>query len=150
MLHLSRGVSSAFVMKIRDIHPPENVVQSMHSLVSAERSKRAQILESEGRRQAEINVAQGHREAVILESEAAKQKQINHAAGEAEAILLKAKATAMGIEKVASVIQSKGGADAVSLTIAEQYVTAFGQLAKQGTAVVVPASANDVGGMVAQ
>lgn len=136
--------------EIRDIHPPENVVQSMHSLVSAERSKRAQILESEGQRQAEINVAEGHKAAMILESEAAKQQQINQAAGEAEAIFLKAKATANGIEKVASAIQAKGGADAVSLTVAEQYVSAFGQLAKNGTAVVVPASAHDIGGMVAQ
>lgn len=136
--------------EIRDIHPPENVVQSMHSLVSAERSKRAQILESEGRRQAEINVAEGHKQAVILESEATKSQQINHATGDAEAILLKAKATALGLEKVAEAIQKQGGPDAVSLTIAEQYVAAFGQLAQKGTTVIVPASANDIGGMVAQ
>ena len=36
--------------EIRDIHPPENVVQAMHQQVSAERRKRADILESEGAR----------------------------------------------------------------------------------------------------
>ncbi len=36
--------------EIRDIHPPKNVVASMHQQVSAERTKRAQILESEGER----------------------------------------------------------------------------------------------------
>ena len=36
--------------EIRDIHPPENVVQAMHQQVSAERRKRAEILESEGAR----------------------------------------------------------------------------------------------------
>ncbi|KAI9296231.1 hypothetical protein K502DRAFT_337294 [Neoconidiobolus thromboides FSU 785] len=136
--------------EIRDIHPPENVVQAMHSLVSAERSKRAQILESEGRRQAEINVAEGHKQALILESEASQMQQINQAKGESDAILLRATATAAGIEKVSKSIQNKGGSDAVSLTVAEKYVEAFGQLAKKGTAVVVPASSHDVGSMVAQ
>lgn len=41
--------------EIRDIQPPESVVKAMHSQVSAERQKRAQILESEGMRQSAIN-----------------------------------------------------------------------------------------------
>ncbi|KAJ3203273.1 hypothetical protein HDU82_006706 [Entophlyctis luteolus] len=36
--------------EIRDVHPPENVVAAMHQQVSAERRKRAEILESEGAR----------------------------------------------------------------------------------------------------
>ena len=44
--------------EIRDIQPPEQVVKAMHSQVSAERQKRAQILESEGSRQSAINVAE--------------------------------------------------------------------------------------------
>jgi regulator of protease activity HflC (stomatin/prohibitin superfamily) len=136
--------------EIRDIHPPEKVVESMHSLVSAERSKRAQILESEGQRQASINVAEGKKQSVILESEAIKAQQINQALGEAEAILAKAKATAEGIEKVAKSTIQNGGLNAVSLSVAQQYVDAFSQLAKAGNSVVVPANVNDVGGMVAQ
>ena len=67
--------------EIRDIHPPENVVTSMHQQVSAERKKRAEILESEGARQAAINVAEGHKQATILESEAVKMRHVNHAEG---------------------------------------------------------------------
>ncbi len=67
--------------EIRDIHPPENVVAAMHQQVSAERRKRAEILESEGKRQADINVAEGKKQALILESEAVKAKQINFATG---------------------------------------------------------------------
>ncbi|RKP25496.1 hypothetical protein SYNPS1DRAFT_22549 [Syncephalis pseudoplumigaleata] len=137
--------------EIRDIHPPVNVVESMHSQVSAERSKRAQILESEGSRQAAINVAEGHKQATILASEADKAEQINRASGEAEAILLRARAVARGIEEVARAIkETPGGRDAVSLTVAEKYVDAFGQIAQKGTTVVVPANTSNISGMVAQ
>ncbi|KAK9760075.1 Synaptotagmin-like protein 2, variant 2 [Basidiobolus ranarum] len=137
--------------EIRDIHPPDNVVEAMHSQVSAERSKRAQILESEGSRQAAINVAEGKKQGTILASEAQKLEQINEAQGEAEAIILRAQATAQGIQRIAqSISQSEGGHHAVSLTVAEKYVDAFGKLAKEGTTIVVPAAAADVGSMVAQ
>jgi len=51
--------------------------------------------------------------------------------GEASAILAKATATAEGIERLSSAILNKGGTQAVSLRIAEQYVSAFSQLAKK-------------------
>jgi regulator of protease activity HflC (stomatin/prohibitin superfamily) len=90
-----------------------------------------------GARQAAINVAEGHKQATIL-------------ACEAEAILLKAKATALGIEKVAAAIGRDNGGDAVSMSVAEKYVEAFGKMAKEGTTLIVPATANDAGSMVAQ
>ncbi|KAJ3157169.1 hypothetical protein HDU89_002581 [Geranomyces variabilis] len=138
--------------EIRDIHPPENVVAAMHQMVGAERRKRAEILESEGARQASINVAEGRKQSAILESEAVKLRQINHASGEAEAILLRAQANAQSIERIAHAIQSNGttGQDAVALSVAEKYIDAFGNLAKEGTTVVVPSNVADVSGMVTQ
>ncbi|KAK3401732.1 hypothetical protein B0T20DRAFT_369385 [Sordaria brevicollis] len=137
--------------EIRDIHAPKPVVEAMHRQVTAERSKRAEILESEGQRQSAINIAEGKKQSVILASEAMKAEQINRASGEAEAIRLKAVATAGGIEAVARAIRE--GADsaqnAVSLSVAEKYVDAFGKLAKEGTAVVVPGNVGDIGGMIA-
>src|SRR3954465_7329981 len=91
--------------EIRDIQPPEPVVEAMHRQVSAERSKRAEILESEGQRQSAINIAEGKKQSVILASEAWKAEQINKASGDAEAILLRANATAKGIESVAKAIE---------------------------------------------
>lgn len=136
--------------EIRDIHPPENVLEAMHRQVSAERSKRAEILESEGHRQSAINKAEGVKESTILASEAIKTENINTAAGEAEAILLKAKATATGIRQIAEAIQqTPGGKDAVALQIAEKYVDAFGKLAKESNTVVVPAGLGDLGGFIA-
>ena len=137
--------------EIRDIHAPEGVVAAMHRQVTAERSKRAEILDSEGQRQSAINIAEGRKQSVILASEALKSEQINTASGEAEAILVRATATARGIDAVANSL--KQGQDAargaVSLNVAEKYVEAFGRLAKEGTAVVVPGNMGDMGGMIA-
>lgn len=73
------------------------------------------------------------------------------ASGEAEAILVKAQATAKGIDAVAkSIEQGKEYAQgAVSLSVAEKYVDAFGKLAKEGTSVVVPGNVGDIGQMIA-
>ncbi|KAF9198399.1 hypothetical protein BGZ49_000787 [Haplosporangium sp. Z 27] len=137
--------------EIRDIHPPEKVVQSMHQQVSAERTKRAQILDSEGSRQAAINVAEGLKQSTILQSEADRAEQINKASGEAEAILLRAQANAEGIRRIAEAISNTpGGHHAVSLTVADKYVDAFAQLAKEGNTLILPANAGDAAGMVAQ
>ncbi|KAJ4296393.1 Synaptotagmin-like protein 2 [Kalmusia sp. IMI 367209] len=137
--------------EIRDIHAPEPVVEAMHRQVTAERSKRAEILESEGQRQSAINIAEGKKQSVILASEALRAEQINMASGEAEAILLKATATARGIDAVAqSIAQGKDAAQgAVSLSVAEKYVDAFANLAKEGTSVIVPGNVGDIGGMIA-
>ncbi|KAI1452229.1 hypothetical protein F4805DRAFT_43012 [Annulohypoxylon moriforme] len=137
--------------EIRDIHAPGAVVEAMHRQVTAERSKRAEILDSEGQRQSAINIAEGKKQSVILASEALRAEQINRASGEAEAILMKAKATAQGIDAVARSI-SEGGSSAqgaVSLNVAEKYVDAFGKLARESTAVVVPGNVGDIGGMIA-
>lgn len=137
--------------EIRDIHAPDGVVAAMHRQVTAERSKRAEILDSEGQRQSAINIAEGRKQSVILASEALRAEQINRAAGEAEAIKLKAEATARGIEVVARAIQDgqESAQGALSLRVAEQYVDAFSNLAREGTAVVVPGNVGDMGGMIA-
>jgi regulator of protease activity HflC (stomatin/prohibitin superfamily) len=123
----------------------------MHRQVSAERSKRAEILDSEGHRQSAINIAEGKKISVILASEAKKAEQINGAQGEAEAIRLKAEATAKGIDAVAKTLRENkaAGQGAVSLAIAEKYVDAFGKLAKEANSVIVPAQLGDLGGMIA-
>jgi len=136
--------------EIKDITPPENVRQAMELQVAAERQKRAEILDSEGKRQSQINIAEGGKREVVLQSEAAMMDQINRAKGEAEAILAVARATAEGIELVAVSIQKSGGEKAVALRLAEQYIEAFSNLAKETNTILLPEKTGDIGSMVAQ
>ncbi|ODV89084.1 hypothetical protein CANCADRAFT_28486 [Tortispora caseinolytica NRRL Y-17796] len=135
--------------EIRDIHPPDNVLEAMHRLVSAERAKRAEILESEGKRQSAINRAEGEKQSTILASQAKQAEQVNEATGLAEAIRVKADATAAGIRAVAKAIEESNGNDAVALQVAEKYVEAFGKLAKESNTIVVPAGLGDIGQWIA-
>jgi regulator of protease activity HflC (stomatin/prohibitin superfamily) len=124
--------------EIRDIAPPASVRNAMDMQAEAERKKRAEILESEGEKEAFINVSQGRKEAIILEAQ-----------GEAEAIIAKANATAHALREVAGASLAPGGANAAALEIAQQYVSAFGNLAKKGTTVLLPANTSDPAAMVA-
>ena len=135
--------------EIKNITPPQDILAAMEKQMRAEREKRAIILTSEGERDAAINVAEGAKQQVIKASEANKQQRINEAQGQAEAILAVAKATAEGIRSVAQSIQAPGGYEAVQLRVAEQYVTQFGNLAKAGNTLIVPAAVSDVASMIA-
>lgn len=114
--------------EIRDIHPPQNVLDAMHRQVSAERSKRAEILESEGTRQSRINIAEGEKQALIL----------------------KAEATALSIEKIANSIKNTpGGTDAINLQVAQEYIKEFGKIAKETNTIVLPSNLGDLNGLMA-
>ena len=134
--------------EIKNITPPQDVLAAMEKQMRAEREKRAVILQSEGERDAAINTAEGHKQQVIKNSEAKRQQQINEAEGQASAIKAIANATAEGIRLVAETIKMPGGFEAMQLRLAEQYVKEFGNLAKSGNSMVVPANVADVTGML--
>ena len=134
--------------EIKNINPPQDVVSAMEKQMRAEREKRATVLASEGERDAKINEAEGEKQRVIKESEAAKQQQINEAQGEAAAILAVAEATAEGLRQVADALNSDGGDKAMQLRVAENYLERFGNLAKEGNTLIVPANLSDVSSMI--
>ncbi|MEQ1789292.1 MAG: stomatin-like protein [Rickettsiales bacterium] len=136
--------------EIKNITPPSSVLKAMELQMAADRQKRATVLESEGKRQSQINVAEGKKQEVVLQSEASLIDQVNRAKGEAEAILAVAEANAKGIEMISKAIMQSGGSEAVSFNIAEQYVAAFSELAKTSTTILMPANVGDAGSMVAQ
>lgn len=136
--------------EIKDIHVPPRVKESMQMQVEAERKKRATVLESEGTRESAINVAEGRKQAQILASEGQKAEQINKAAGEAQAVLAKAEAKAKAIRLLSAALTEQNGNAAASLSVAEQYVSAFSNLAKETNTILLPSNTGDISGMVTQ
>jgi regulator of protease activity HflC (stomatin/prohibitin superfamily) len=135
--------------EIKDLTPPKEILHAMQAQITAEREKRALIAASEGRKQEQINIATGEREASIARSEGEKQASINLAQGQAAAIIAIAQASADALRMTATAIGEPGGADAVNLKVAEQYVGAFANLAKTNNSIIVPANLSDISGLIA-
>jgi regulator of protease activity HflC (stomatin/prohibitin superfamily) len=135
--------------EVKNISPPQSIKDAMEKQMRAEREKRATIAESEGAKQAKINVAEGDKQELIARSEGEKQKRINEAEGRASEIEAIANATAHGITQIALAIGAKNGIDAVNLRIAEQYLQEFGKLAKTTNTMIIPQNMNDVSSMLA-
>ncbi|MFC0878009.1 SPFH domain-containing protein [Saccharicrinis sp. FJH2] len=135
--------------ELKNIVPPQSIKDAMEKQMRAEREKRALIAESEGQKQAKINVAEGDKQELIKRSEGEKQKRINEAEGRAAEIEKVAVATAMGLRQIADAIGSENGIDAVNLRIAEQYLGEFGKLAKESNTIILPNNLTDVSGIVA-
>ena len=135
--------------EIKDLTPPKEILHAMQSQITAEREKRALIAASEGRKQEQINIANGEREAFIARSEGEKQAAINNAQGEASAILAVAEANARAIEVVALAIRQPGGELAVQLKVAEKAVAAYSQVASDAaTTLIVPSNMTEVSALI--
>lgn len=136
--------------EIRDIAVPEQIKLAMDLEAEAERKKRKTILESQGERDSQENIAQGRKRATELVSEANMIEEMNMAKGEAFAIEQKATAYASAIQKLTDAINREGGERAVAFKVAEKYIESFGNLAKRGNTIIVPANVNDAAGMITQ
>ena len=135
--------------EIKDLTPPKEILHAMQSQITAEREKRALIAASEGRKQEQINIATGERESSIARSEGERIAAVNRAEGEASAIKALAEANAEAIMKVALALNQPGGSEAVNLKVAEKYVEAFSQLAKENNTLIVPSNFADMSGLIA-
>ena len=135
--------------EVKNISPPQSIRDAMEKQMRAEREKRAVIAESEGTRQAKINNADGDKQEFILKSEGEKMRRINEAAGRASEIEQVANATANGLRAISLAISEENGLNAVNLRIAEQYLNAFGNLAKTNNTMILPSNLSDIAGVVA-
>ncbi len=135
--------------EVKNISPPQTIRDAMEKQMRAEREKRAIIAESEGTKQAKINVAEGDKQELIKKSEGEMQKRINEATGRASEIEQVAVATANGLRAISIAISEENGLNAVNLRIAEQYLSAFGNLAKMNNTMIIPGNMSDIAGVVA-
>ena len=141
---------TALRYEIRDIDPPESVMNAMEQQMKAEREKRATILESEGFRDAEINKAEGEKQATIKAAEADKEQQVLRAQGEAAAILAVATAKAEGIELIGKSAATAEGQKAVQFELASEAIEAKKAIAKEGTVVLMDGTKSEAGATVAE
>uniref|UniRef100_A0A914CN81 Band 7 domain-containing protein n=1 Tax=Acrobeloides nanus TaxID=290746 RepID=A0A914CN81_9BILA len=135
----------------------EDVNKATAAAKAAESEKLSRILESEAEMQSRINMAKAQAQAAesekiqnILASEAEKQALINRAAGQAQAIQMEFDARCKALEELATTLDNRGADDAASFVIADNYVKAFGNLAKTNNSIIIPSNPSDVGSMVAQ
>lgn len=90
-------------VEIREITPPRDVQDAMNRQLTAERTRRAVVTESVGKRESDINVADGEKQAAILKAQGVKESSILVAEGERQAQLLRAEGYADALEKIFSV-----------------------------------------------
>ena len=121
-------------VEIREILPPRDIQEAMSRQMSAERTRRAVVTESEGTREAAVKIADGNREAAILNAEGSRQAAILNAEGSRQAAILNAEGFAIALERI---FQTARGVD--EKTMALQYLEMMKALASgEATKWVIP------------
>lgn len=121
-------------VEIREIDPPRDIQEAMNRQMSAERVRRAVVLEADGTKQAAITVAEGEKQSAILKAEGDRAAEILAAEGDQQAAVLRAQGYADALKAIHGVAQD---VDANTMTL--QYVDALKELgAGESTKFVLP------------
>ena len=129
-------------VEIREITPQPDIQHAMTQLLTADRTKRAQITESEGERQAAINVAEGNKQRAILEAEGFRESAILRAEGSRQAQILEAEGFSIGLQRIYETAQQVD-----SNTMGLQYLEMMKQLgAGESTKWIIPMDLASIAG----
>ena len=123
-------------VEIRNIHPPEDIRVTMEKQMTAERNRRALILQADGEKQAAIARAEGQKQAAIAQAEGEKESSILRAEGHAQARLRSAEAEAQAIRQIADSI-SDGQGNPAQYLLMQRYIESLTNMAGSPNAKVI-------------
>src|SRR4051812_34358779 len=111
---------------VKNINPPEDVRVTMEKQMTAERTRRALVLQAEGEKQAAMTRAEGEKQAAVTRAEGQKQSAILAAEGAAQARLRNAEAEAEAIAQVARVMLDHG--NPAQYLITQRYIESLKEM----------------------
>jgi len=125
-------------VEVREVNPSSDVQQAMEQQTSAERKRRAMILEAQGERRSAVEEAEGEKQSNIIQAQGEKQSQILEAQGDSVSTVLRAKsAESMGeravIERGMDTLQSMGESDSTTFVLPQELTSMLGRYGKHLT-----------------
>src|SRR6267378_377338 len=120
---------------VKNINPPEDVRITMEKQMTAERNRRALVLQAEGDRQAAITRAEGEKQAAVTRAEGDKQSNILSAEGLAQARLRQAEAEAQAIGLVSQAMENHG--NPAQYLITSRYIDSLKEMTRTNNAKVI-------------
>lgn len=132
-------------IEIKDINPPQDLVDSMGRQMKAEREKRANILDAEGHKASAILKADGEKQAAIMEAEGRKESALRDAEARERLAQAEARATQMVSKAIA-----EGDVQAINYFVATKYVEALKDIASAPNqkVILMPLEASSVIGAI--
>jgi regulator of protease activity HflC (stomatin/prohibitin superfamily) len=119
---------------VKNINPPEDVRITMEKQMTAERNRRALVLQAEGDRQAAITRAEGEKQAAVTRAEGEKQSAILQAEGAAQARLRAAEAES---EALTRITQAIGDGDPANYLVTTRYIDSLRDMTRSNNSKVI-------------
>ncbi|MEF8883396.1 MAG: SPFH domain-containing protein [Halapricum sp.] len=139
-------------VEVREVNPSTDVQEAMEEQTSAERRRRAMILEAQGERRSAIEKAEGDKRSNIIRAQGEKQSQILEAQGDAISTVLRAKsAEAMGeravIEKGMETLEEIGKGESTKFVLPQELTSLVGRYGKHLTGSDAEADGHELEGL---
>ncbi|WP_255170974.1 SPFH domain-containing protein [Natrononativus amylolyticus] len=122
-------------VEVREVTPSRDVKGAMEQQTSAERSRRAMILEAQGERRSAVERAEGDKQSNIIRAQGEKQSQILEAQGESISTVLRARAAeSMGeraiVDRGMDTLTEIGRGNATTFVLPQELSSTVGRYGK--------------------
>ncbi len=122
-------------VEVREVNPSKDVQRAMEQQTSAERKRRAMILEAQGERRSAVEKAEGDKQSQIIRAQGEKQSQILEAQGDAISTVLRARsAESMGeraiIDRGMDTLSEIGQSESTTFVLPQELSSMVGRYGK--------------------